>query len=202
LKEIHHRVKNNLQVISSLLNLQSEHVADDEIRRVLKESQNRVRSMAIIHQRLYQSGNLAEVNFAGYIKELCSQLLRSYGAASRGISIQTDVEEIGLGVDKAIPCGIILNELVSNALKYAFPAERGGLLTVQLHAREKEIRLVVADDGAGMPAGLDYRTSDSLGLKLVNMLVDQIAGTLTQAEHTPAVDGRPGTRWTIVFSRS
>ncbi len=201
LKEIHHRVKNNLQVISSLLNLQSEHVVDDEIRRVLKESQNRVRSMAIIHQRLYQSGNLAEVNFAGYIKELCSQLLRSYGAASRGVSLETDVEDIGLGVDKAIPCGIILNELVSNALKYAFPTAGGGLLTVQLHARERNIRLVVADDGAGMPSALDYQTSESLGLKLVNMLVDQIAGTLTQTENGSSVDGRPGTRWTISFSR-
>jgi PAS domain S-box-containing protein len=201
LKEIHHRVKNNLQVISSLLSLQSEHINDEEIRRALKESQNRVRSMAIIHQRLYQSGNLAEINFGGYIKELCSQLFRSYGASSRQINLSTTADEVALGVDKAIPCGIILNELVSNSLKYAFPNDQGGTISVELRMREAAIELLVSDDGVGLPAGFDYRTAESLGLKLVHMLVEQIMGTLTQNAEHPAGMDRPGIRWTVTFSK-
>jgi PAS domain S-box-containing protein len=199
LKEIHHRVKNNLQVISSLLSLQADAIQDQETRRALKESQNRVRSMAIIHQRLYQSGNLAEVNFGGYIKELCSQLFRSYGAASQKIALSMDTEEISLGVDKAIPCGIILNELVTNALKYAFADGKGGTVTVGLHAANTQVQLVVRDDGLGMPAGVEHARSDSLGMKLVHMLVEQISGTLACDPEEPGRAERPGTRWTIQF---
>jgi PAS domain S-box-containing protein len=201
LKEIHHRVKNNLQVISSLLSLQAETIQDPETRRVLKESQNRVRSMAIIHQRLYQSGNLAEVNFGGYIKELCAQLFRSYGAASHRIALTMDTEEIGLGVDKAIPCGIILNELVTNALKYAFPDGKGGTVTVGLHGRDAQIELVVRDDGVGLPTESEGVRTDSLGMKLVHMLVEQISGTLTQESEQAGNAERPGTRWTIQFGK-
>lgn len=201
LKEIHHRVKNNLQVISSLLSLQSEHVDDDEVRRVLRDSQSRVRSMAIIHQRLYQSTNLAEINFAGYIGELCSQLLRSYGSSGRNIKLTTEADEIFLEVDKAIPCGIILNELVSNALKYAFPEGEEGTVAVEFHQEGEEISLVVRDDGVGMPPDLETRTAESLGLRLVNMLSEQIGGRVAVG-----AGGRPGlpqrgTRWEMRFRK-
>jgi PAS domain S-box-containing protein len=201
LKEIHHRVKNNLQVISSLLSLQSEFFPDDNVRKVLRDSQNRVRSMAIIHQRLYQSSNLAEINFAGYIEELLSQLSRSYGAAGKNLSLTSTAEEIFLGVDKAIPCGIIINELVSNALKYAFPEGSGGTITVEFSQHDQEIRLAVVDDGVGMPGSLDFQSTESLGLRLVNLLVEQVAGQLTRAGNETGPASNPGTRWEVRFHR-
>jgi PAS domain S-box-containing protein len=201
LKEIHHRVKNNLQVISSLLSLQSEYLQDERLRKVLKESQNRVKSMAIIHQRLYQSGNLAEINFADYIHELCSQLFRSYGAASRRISLDVQAEEVALGVDRAIPCGIILNELITNALKYAFPRDDGGTVTVRLQALESAVELSVIDDGIGLPDGLDVRTSNSLGLKLVNMLTEQLGGAITMGVDETREEPRRGTVCSLTFKR-
>jgi len=200
LKEIHHRVKNNLQVISSLLSLQSDSLSDESVRKVLRDSQNRVRSMAIIHQRLYQSTNLAEINFAGYIEELCSQLARSYGAVDRNIRFRNKAEDVYLGVDKAIPCGIIINELVSNALKYAFPDGDGGTVTIEFQQKGNDVRLVVCDDGVGMPDGLDYQSAESLGLRLVNMLVEQVGGSVRMhAEHEDS-DDRPGTRWEVRFA--
>jgi PAS domain S-box-containing protein len=201
LKEIHHRVKNNLQVISSLLSLQSEYLQDEELRKVLKESQNRVKSMAIIHQRLYQSGNLAEIDFASYIQELCSQLLRSYGAPSRKISLNVQADEVALGVDRAIPCGIILNELISNALKYAFPGNDGGTVTVRLRALEHAVELSVNDDGVGLPAGLDVHTNNSLGLKLVNMLVEQLGGTIAMGADETRSEPRRGVVCALTFKR-
>lgn len=201
LKEIHHRVKNNLQVISSLLSLQSEFFPDDNVRKVLRDSQNRVRSMAIIHQRLYQSSNLAEINFAGYIEELLAQLSRSYGAAGKNLTLTSTAEDIFLGVDKAIPCGIIINELVSNALKYAFPDGRGGTVTVEFSQHDQEISLAVVDDGVGMPESLDYQSTESLGLRLVNMLVEQVAGKLSMARNETGSASTPGTRWEVRFTR-
>jgi two-component sensor histidine kinase len=201
LKEIHHRVKNNLQVISSLLSLQSEHLPDERVRRVLRDSQNRVRSMAIIHQRLYQSTNLAEINFAGYVDELCSQLFRTYGAHGKNIQLATRADEIFLEVDKAIPCGIILNELVSNALKYAFPGDGGGTVTVEFCQEGPEIRLVVSDDGTGMPENFELRSAESLGLRLVNMLTEQVAGRVTVGDVNHARQANRGTRWEVRFRK-
>ncbi len=201
LKEIHHRVKNNLQVISSLLSLQAEHVQDEEIRRVLRDSQSRVRSMAIIHQRLYQSTNLAEINFAGYIQELCSQLLRTYGSSGRNVSLVAEADEIFLEVDKAIPCGIILNELVSNALKYAFPAGGEGTVAVEFRQKESDIQLVVRDDGVGMPADLGPRAAESLGLRLVHMLTEQIGGTVNVGASDGPDGAKRGTRWEVRFRK-
>jgi PAS domain S-box-containing protein len=201
LKEIHHRVKNNLQVISSLLSLQSEHVPDERMRRVLRDSQSRVRSMAIIHQRLYQSTNLAEINFADYISELCAQLFRTYGALGRDIQLVTRADGIFLEVDKAIPCGIILNELVSNALKYAFPGDGGGTVVVEFHQEGPEVRLVVSDDGIGMPEDLDVRSAESLGLRLVKMLTEQVAGTVSVGHGDSPEQTHRGTRWEVRFRK-
>lgn len=177
LKEIHHRVKNNLQVISSLLNLQLASVRDPYDVALFQESQNRIRSMAIIHEKLYQSDDLSHVDFGSYIGTLTSSLFRSYDVSD--IGFQIDVESIRLSIDAAIPCGLILNELVSNALKHAFPDGRRGYVSIAMHREEGHFcRLVVADDGIGFPAGIDFRKTPSLGLELVNTLVNQLNGSI------------------------
>jgi two-component sensor histidine kinase len=183
LKEIHHRVKNNLQVISSLLSLQSEYLKDEGMIKIFKESQNRVKSMALIHEKLYQSRNLAEIDFADYLRELTTQLFRSYGIGAHGVYLNVNASQVLLAVDRAIPCGIIVNELVTNALKYAFPESRGGRIDIDLHPIDDErIRLAVRDNGVGFPDDVDFETSDSLGLTLVRMLADQVQGEVVLQE--------------------
>ena len=180
LKEIHHRVKNNLQVISSLLNLQSQYIHDPEMLKLFQESQFRVRSMALVHEKLYRSASLAEINPADYIRELATQLFRSFGLGKQGVQLEVEVAEGMLGIDLAIPCGIILNELITNALKYGFPDDRSGVVYVEMNREPSgHAVLVVGDTGVGIPPGLDIRTTDSLGLKLVTMLCEQLQGTLT-----------------------
>jgi PAS domain S-box-containing protein len=194
LKEIHHRVKNNLQVISSLLSLQAEYLKDEAMVKIFRESQNRVKSMALIHEKIYQSRNLAEVDFGEYLRELATQLFRSYGIGTHGIFMNIKVDKVVLGVDRAIPCGIIVNELVSNALKYAFPEKAGGRVDITLHTNgEGEIVLTVRDDGVGLPPDIDFETSDSLGLMLVRMLSEQLQG---EVKLEP---GEPGTEFTLTF---
>ena len=193
LKEIHHRVKNNMQVISSLLNLQSEYTKDEHISRVLRESQNRVKSMALIHEKLYQSRNLAVIDFGEYVRELSTQIFRSYGMTLNKVSLQVDVESVALGVDRAIPCGIIVNELVSNALKYAFPNGNFGRVTLGLRELPSgRVELQIGDNGVGIPEIVDVKTAETLGLSLVRMLTEQIQGTLSTRRGVRT--RRPGTR--------
>jgi PAS domain S-box-containing protein len=194
LKEIHHRVKNNLQIISSLLSLQSNTIESQATRELVRESQNRVRSMALIHEKLYQSTSLARIDFGEYLRNLTRDLFRSYSAG--GVSLKLQVEDIQLDIDAAIPCGLMVNELVSNALKYAFPQGKGGelLITFSQVARNK-YALSVTDNGIGLPTDLDVRKPKSLGLQLVNMLVAQLRGTLDVVS-----DG--GTTFMITFSTS
>ncbi len=193
LKEIHHRVKNNLQVICSLLNLQAEHIVDAQAREMFKESQNRVRSMALVHEKLYQSKDLAMVDFAGYIRNLTTELFRSYWPLTSGIDMKANIENVALGIDKAIPCGLMVNELVSNSLKHAFPNGRKGevIVTVRM-ADDRHMLLSVRDNGIGLPVDVDIRNTHSLGLQLVCTLSDQIDGTIT-------VDRALGTEFRIVF---
>lgn len=192
LKEVHHRVKNNLQVISSMLNLQSSTVSNEAALGVFQDSQNRVRSMALIHEKLYQSGSLAQIDFCDYVTNLVDYFQRSY--QSPGIRIKVDDDPIYLGIDTAVPCGLILNELVSNALKHAFPKGQTGNIVVELgYYQEREISLRVSDNGIGLPPDLDYSQTTSLGLQLVNSLVAQINGRL-QLESTI------GTAFTVLFS--
>jgi PAS domain S-box-containing protein len=186
LKEVHHRVKNNLQIISSLLDLQSDYLRDEKSRAVIKESQSRIRSMALIHQKLYQSESFAFVNFREYIEELAMSLFATYAGEPYPVQLAVDVGEVALGMDEAIPCGLIVNELVSNSLKHAFPDGRKGMLTVSCHAGETgQIELTVADTGVGLPPGFDCGNAETLGLQLVTMLVRQLGGTMT-------VDGEAG----------
>jgi len=179
LKEVHHRVKNNLQIISSLLDLQSDYLRDEQSRAVIRESQNRIRSMALIHQKLYQSESFAFVNFREYIEELVTELFVTYAKEPDLIKLNVDVGEVALGMDEAIPCGLIVNELVSNSLKHAFPHGRSGDVTVKCHiGADSRVELTIADTGIGLPPGLDLETTGTLGLQLVSMLVKQLRGEL------------------------
>ena len=193
LKEIHHRVKNNLQVISSLLNLQSRAVSDPPVLELLRDSQNRVRSMALVHEKLYRSPDLARIDLAEYARSLASQLLRTYTDPAGRVSLRVEAADCWLDVDTAVPCGLIINELLSNALKHAFPGSRTGEILIALQpAAPRRVRLVVADDGGGFPPDVDFRATPSLGLQLVNSLVAQIDGAIH-------LNRRAGTEFCIDF---
>ncbi len=181
LKEVHHRVKNNLQVISSLLNLQAERITDAYALEKFRESQNRVRSMALVHEKIYESQNLSKVNFAEYINKFIEIVFYNYDIKKEQVvmHINFEVEDCQLPIDIAIPCALILNELVSNAFKYAFPAQKKGNLYLKFYKAEKEQCVIeVADDGVGMPPSFNINKLNSLGLQLVDMLVKQIGGKL------------------------
>jgi PAS domain S-box-containing protein len=178
LKEIHHRVKNNMQIISSLISLQADKATERETIEMLDESQSRIRSMALIHEQLYRSSSLADIDFGDYVESLVDELLRMYNIPLGAVPITVDIENVQLGVDTAIPCALIVNELVSNSLKHAFPEGRVGAVTVALQRANGAHTLTVADDGAGFPADVDFRATDSLGMQLVVTLVNQLEGTI------------------------
>ena len=194
LKEIHHRVKNNMQVISSLLSLQSRYIKDPETLELFRESQHRVKSMALIHEKLYSADNLARVPFCEYVKTLAQTIVRSYEVRSGTVAIVVvAAEEITFGVDTAIPCGLIMNELIANALKHAFPGGQRGTVTIGVNRTDSLVTLEVCDDGIGLPEGLEAEKTDTLGLQLVTMLTGQLQGTLETPK--PAV----GTTFRISF---
>ncbi|VTR92980.1 pas domain-containing protein : PAS domain S-box OS=Methanobacterium sp. Maddingley MBC34 GN=B655_1763 PE=4 SV=1: MASE1: PAS_3: PAS_4: PAS_8: PAS_4: PAS_4: PAS_9: HisKA_2: HATPase_c [Gemmata massiliana] len=193
LKEIHHRVKNNLQIISTLLDLQSDGITDPAALAAFRESRGRVRSMALIHERLYRSENLASVEFGTYVRNLAEDLFRAYRADDEAIRLAVSVSVPPVPLDIAIPCGLLVNELISNCLKYAFADREGGMIAVSLAPEEPGTHLLtVADDGVGLPPGFDFRHTTSFGLQLVNTLVEQLGGDI-------ALDGTSGTRFTIRF---
>ncbi|MEL7669027.1 CHASE4 domain-containing protein [Methanobacterium sp.] len=198
LMEIHHRVKNNMQIISSLLSLQSRYIKDKDAFEVFKESQNRVKSMAMIHERLYNSKGLAKIDFAGYIRNLVDDLFDSYGVNHDDVKIDISADKIFLNADTAIPVGLIINELVTNSLKYAFPAENSdheeSMIYIKFHRNNKNILLVVGDNGIGLPEDLDLQHSETLGLRLVLSLVDQINGTVE-------LRGNDQTEFRIIFTQ-
>lgn len=179
IKEIHHRVKNNLQVISSLLRLQAGYIQNAQALEIFQESQNRVKAMALLHEKLYQSKDLANINFTEYVEGLINNLFRSYGARSRGITVNLQIEAIAVNLDAVIPCGLIINELVSNSLKYAFPENRSGIITVEVCSCPNGIyELTVSDDGIGIVPGIDIQNTQSLGLQLVHLLTEQLEGSI------------------------
>ncbi len=179
LKEVHHRVKNNLQIISSLLELQSDYIEGDASRRFIRESQDRIRSMALVHEQLYKSEDLSVIDFACYVDELVMSLYRSSVVDQNKICAEMEVRDIELGIDEAIPCGLILNELVSNSLKHAFPGNRRGSVSIRGSMDEQGyVCLTVSDTGIGLPPGFDVATSESLGLQIVSLLTKQLHGTL------------------------
>jgi len=195
LKEIQHRIKNNLQLVSSLLNLQSSYVTNDKYSGMLEESQNRIQSIAILYEQLYESKDLSSVRFSDYVRNLIDHLLESYCSSSGRVTVGISMEEILLGTDKAVPCGLIINELVSNSLKYAFPRNRSGRISIEMSEADGDSwKLSVSDDGVGFPGNLDFRNTKTLGLQLVCILTDQLEGTIE-------LDRNCGTRFTIRFSK-
>lgn len=179
LKEIYHRVKNNLQVISSLLNLQSEYIRDEQDLEMFKHSQRRIESMALIHEKLYQSKDLALIDFSEYIRDLVTSLFSYYEEKSNTLHFSINVDNIFLGLDAAIPCGLIINELVSNSLKYAFPNRENGEIGVELIAgNDNKLILSVCDNGIGLPPEFDFKNTKTLGLQLVDALTKQLSGDI------------------------
>jgi PAS domain S-box-containing protein len=178
LKEIHHRVKNNLQVTSSLLKLQSEYIDDPAARAMFVESQNRIRSMALVHEKLYRSDNLSSIDFVEYAESLAVLLNRSFGAAERGIMVTVSGETLRFPIDVAVPSGLILNELIWNAVRHGFPPGRSGRVEVRIRHKAGIAYLCVADNGAGLPDGFSSSSAKSLGLELISTLTGQVHGTL------------------------
>ncbi|MFN6488220.1 MULTISPECIES: PAS domain S-box protein [unclassified Nostoc] len=179
LKEVHHRVKNNLQIVSSLLQLQSQTLKDPEVIKVLRESQNRIESISLIHKNLYTSANIGQIDVADYINNLAASLLISYQIWPNKISLETDIDPLNLNVDQAIACGLVINELISNALKHAFPNEQLGTISIALRNAGNIVEMTIRDNGIGLPDNLDWRNTDSLGLSLVHDLVtEQLEGNI------------------------
>ncbi len=194
LKEIHHRVKNNLQVIISLLNLQTGSIKDKDLLNLFNDSTKRIRAMALVHEKLYQSDDISKINFTSYIRTITEELHFSHTIRPGGPQMQIEADEIYLGIDQAIPCGLIVNELIINALKYAFPGG-GETCTIRVSLRRSDadaMILIVGDNGIGLPEGIDIENTATLGLQLVNILTNQIRGTYN-------LDRSSGTTWTFTI---
>lgn len=171
LRELYHRTKNNMQVIISLLDLQAARIQNPRVIEIFNDTKSRIRSMAIVHEKLYRSRDLSKVDLKGYIEELALPILRTYQPERREISLKLDVEDIGLSINVVTPLGLILNELISNSMKYAFPDSLGGEIQIRVHrVEDREIELVYSDNGIGLPPGFDIRKARSLGMKLVHSL--------------------------------
>lgn len=194
LQEVHHRVKNNLQVISSILSLQSNYVKDEKTLEILEESQNRIKSMSYIHETLYQTTDFSSIEFSNYLNTLASNLIHSYSYSVSIVKLVSDYDEIYLTIDQAIPCGLIVNELVSNAMKYAFEGKNGEVY-LSIKESKGKIHLRVADNGKGLPKDFKYKESDSLGLQLVYSLIDQLDASLE-------LKADNGTDFLITFEKS
>ncbi len=173
LQEIHHRVKNNLQIVISLLNLQSKDIKDERIVKMFMESQNRINSMALVHEKIYFTKDLANIRLREYINDLSSDLFKSYNLNTSRVGFKSQIEDISIGIDTSIPCGLIINELLSNSLKHAFPKERKGEIRLEIHTKKDgEIEMIFRDNGVGIPKTFDYRKSSSFGFRLIVDLVE------------------------------
>ena len=196
LKEVHHRVKNNMQIISSLMRIQARKIKNPDISEIFRQSQDRIKAIALIHEKLYQTEDFTNIDFNRYVSDLAGSLFQSYGVDRELISLKIKVEDISLKIDQAIPCGLIINELVSNSLKYAFPKGMKGDIVVSMHKiRNDRIELSVSDNGIGLGEGIDYRNTESLGLELVvRMAEKQLKGKIE-------LERNKGTRFIIKFER-
>jgi two-component system, sensor histidine kinase PdtaS len=187
LREIHHRVNNSLQLISSLINIQASYIKDEESIEFFKESQNRVKSISMIHEKLYQSKNLQQINFSSYLSSIIINLFQAY-IVDQKIKYNIKCNNIKLNMETAIPCGLIITELITNSLKHAF----GNEIFVEMYLDNKTFNLIVKDNGIGFPEYLDFRNAESLGLQLVNLLVNQLDGTIK-------LENKDGTEFRIKF---
>jgi PAS domain S-box-containing protein len=192
LQEVHHRVKNNLQIISSLLNLEAERVSPP-VREIIKRSQTRIRSLSLVHEKLYRSADLTRIDLAGYIESLADHLFHVYVVDPSKVRLETDFEDVSLDINSAIPCGLILNEMISNALKHAFPDGRKGALTVRMKRTSDDfVELQVSDDGIGLPAAFDFDNPKSFGFQIMKLLVEQLEADFT-------IDRTRGTTFVMKF---
>jgi hypothetical protein len=206
LQEIHHRVKNNLQIVSALLTMQSDQAEDSKMDEIFSKSQNRIRTIALVHEKLYRSHSLSEIAFDEYVSALTNDLLYSHGVAADRIAVKFEMESILLSIEKAVPLGLIINELVTNALKHAFPEGRRGEIRIELRGRRtakfigaktesgklsyvSHCEVIVADNGVGLPADFAGRKNKSMGMTLVEMLARQLNATL-QISTTPGAEFR------------
>ena len=197
LKEVHHRVKNNLQIISSLLNLHERRIKDKELLKIYRDSQNQIRSIALVHEKLYRSDDMAKINFAEYVKIMTRELYQTYLCDTKRLKLQFNAENIRIGIDQAIPCGLIVNELISNAIKHAFPdkLKRKGEITLSLKEKDNAVEITVKDNGVGIPEEIDIKRVNSMGLQLVRLLTDQLKGELKLSRNK-------GTSFTITFQEN
>jgi len=202
LKEVHHRVKNNLQVISSILNLQSTLLTDPQARAAIRECQHRIKSMALVHEKLYRAGDLARIDLAGYLSSLAKSIFLEHQVNSDRVKLHLEIEPVDLDLNVAVPLGLILNELITNAFIHAFPEGREGNIWVSFKKRpDGLVELRVKDDGVGFPSEMDFKQSESLGLVIINTLVEQIEGQLEmkRGEKEEAGTGGPGTEFCLTF---
>jgi PAS domain S-box-containing protein len=194
LHEIHHRVKNNMQVINSLLKLQANNIEDQHVKSILKDSQSRVYAMSAVHETLHGSENLSEIDLQTYLSKITTSVFQTYSANQSRVKLNCDIENSPIIVNQAYPIGLIINELISNALKYAFPEDRTGEISVSMKKTGNERELTVMDDGVGISDGFDWKNSKSLGLKLVRTLVEnQLDGSID-------MESNNGTKFTIKFN--
>lgn len=193
LKEIHHRVKNNLQIVSSLLNLQSQYIENERFASIICESKNRISSMALIHEMLYSTKDLSHINVLEYVNKLSQSVCRSYVVDDSNIIFKYAIhKELYLDTDNMIPIGLMLNEMVSNAVKYAFP-DKKGVISIAFSKKENQYFLKVQDNGIGIPNGFDHSKAKSLGIQLIHILADQLSGELN-------MDRKKGTKYELLFS--
>lgn len=196
LREVHHRVKNNMQVISSLLSLQGRLIKDTPYASAFREAQDRIKAMAIVHEKIYESKDFTKTDIRDYVSKIANGIFRSYGVNIDRIALNMDIEDGRLSIDSAVPCGLIVNELLSNSLKHAFPDKEKGSINIAFHPAEGGwFELRVSDDGAGLPNELDFRQTKTLGLQLVNALVKQLNGSIE-------LNGRAGTEFSIRFKEA
>jgi two-component sensor histidine kinase len=192
LKEIHHRVKNNLQIVSSLLSLQTDQIFDKKYLELIAESRNRINSMALVHEMLYSSKDLSKIEISEYIERLCRSVHQSFSKPKSNIKFEFNIEpRLFFDIDHMIPIGLILNETVSNCFKYAFTGNKGQI-TIELSSQKKEYKLVIKDDGVGLPPNFNAEKDGNLGIQLIWMLVDQLDGKIT-------FDTKKGTAYHIIF---
>jgi len=194
LQEIHHRVKNNMQVINSLLKLQANTIDDDQIKQILNDSQSRLYAMSAVHESLHGSENLSNIDFKTYLSKVTASIFQTYSVTSDKVKLNTSIDEIPISINQVSPLGLIINELISNSLKYAFPEEKTGKITVRMKKLDNELELVVMDDGVGIPAELDWKNISSLGLKLVRTLVENQLDGIIEMER------KKGTKFVIKFN--
>ncbi len=191
LKEVHHRVKNNLQIILSILNLQYSNITDEKTLDLLRDIRSRIKAMSFIHELLYQTNDFSSINFSQYIRNITSNLMYSY-SQNHTVDLKLDVGNIFLDLDRAIPCGLIINEVVTNALKYAFPNQGNGIIRISLKQTNEFTHLTISDNGKGFPNNIDFRNTESLGMQLVVALVNQLRGDIV-------LDNSDGAKYTIKF---